>query len=156
MSPAIFQSDITNALKKSDYLVWTYSDANDYLTPGGVAQGWIDAIWNARTAAGLPVPGSTPTPTPVVPLISNVQVSYVTRTSAILSWNVSPDSTGQVEYGVTIVYGSFTTLETNHLSSHRQNVSGLRSGTLYHYRILGTDVSGGNVVLVDRKFETAH
>jgi hypothetical protein len=58
MTPAIWQSEITNALNTADYLAWTYTDVNDYLTPGGVPQVWIDAIWNARSAAGIPAPGS--------------------------------------------------------------------------------------------------
>lgn len=63
MSPAVFQSDITNALHKADYLVWTYSDVSDYLTPGKVAQSWITAIADARAAVASPTPTPQPTPT---------------------------------------------------------------------------------------------
>lgn len=90
------------------------------------------------------------------PLISNIQASSVTATTADISWNVSPNCTGQVEYGKTTSYGSFTTLESNLLSFNKQHVSGLHASTLYHYRIHGTDAAGSTVALVDRTFTTTH
>jgi hypothetical protein len=125
MNQATWQSDITNALRQADYMLWTYAESNDYLTPGGVDPSWITAIWNARSAASLPAPGTNNGPAPVP---SNVQASSITSNTAIISWNVSPSSTGQVEYGTTIAYRGFTTLETHYLSFHRQNVSGLPAG----------------------------
>ena len=56
MNPSIFQTCITNALNRTDYIVWAYSEIHDYLTPGGVPSTWINAIWNGRRAAGLPNP----------------------------------------------------------------------------------------------------
>lgn len=58
VDPTIWQTTITNALRQTDYIAWTYAQNHDYLTPGGVSKDWIDAIWNARTAAGMPAPGS--------------------------------------------------------------------------------------------------
>jgi hypothetical protein len=79
MSPAIFQSDITNALDKADYLVWTYSDVNDYLTPGGVDPSWIAAISNARAAAGSPTPTPIPTPRQHHHHYQQVTAGYITQ-----------------------------------------------------------------------------
>ena len=86
--------------------------------------------------------------------MSNVQVSNITSITATISWNISPASTGQVAYGTTNGYGSFTTLETNHLTFHSQNLSGLQTGTVYHYKIIGIDSSGNPVPPIDRTFIT--
>jgi hypothetical protein len=56
MDPSIFQTCITNALKRTDYIVWTHTENHNYLAPGGVPSQWINAIWNARRAAGVPNP----------------------------------------------------------------------------------------------------
>jgi hypothetical protein len=61
---ASFQSTIANALPVSDYVVWTYTDGNDYLKSSGAPTAYITAIWNARAAAGLSNPGPTRTPAP--------------------------------------------------------------------------------------------
>jgi hypothetical protein len=58
MNPSTFQSVIANALMQTDSIVWTYAEFHDYLTPGSVSRKWINAIWNARKAAGVPVPGT--------------------------------------------------------------------------------------------------
>jgi hypothetical protein len=64
MNQSIFQSCVFNALNQTDYVIWTYAESHDYLTPGGVSSDWVNAIWNGRRAAGVPDPGATPTPTP--------------------------------------------------------------------------------------------
>jgi hypothetical protein len=64
MDPSIWQSCITWGLQRCDYIVWTYSETQNYLAPGGAGADWITAIWNARQAVGLPAPGGSPTHTP--------------------------------------------------------------------------------------------
>jgi hypothetical protein len=56
MDPSIWQSCITWGLQRCDYMVWTYSETQNFLAPGGAGADWIVAIWNARHAAGIPDP----------------------------------------------------------------------------------------------------
>jgi hypothetical protein len=63
-------------------------------------------------------------------------------------------STSQVEYGTTISYGSSTTLNTNLITSHSQNLSGLTSSALYHYRVKSRDAAGNLAVSADQTFTT--
>ena len=91
MNQSTFQSAIMNGLNYTDEIVWTYAEKNDYLTPGGVNQSWINAIWNARTAAGIPAPGANKGTSGTIgnaPSVSNIQVTNVTQTTATISWKV--------------------------------------------------------------------
>jgi hypothetical protein len=58
MSPSVIETTITNALRQVDEIAWNYSETKDYLTPGAVGQNWINAIWKARGAAGIPPPAA--------------------------------------------------------------------------------------------------
>jgi hypothetical protein len=59
MNQSIFQNCVADALKRTDYIVWTYAESHNYLAPGGVNSSWINAIWNSRRAAGVANPGTT-------------------------------------------------------------------------------------------------
>jgi hypothetical protein len=56
MNPAIFTQCIVTGATQADELVWTYSEGRDFLTPGGVSQDWVGAVWRARSQLGLPPP----------------------------------------------------------------------------------------------------
>ncbi len=88
------------------------------------------------------------------PVFSGIAAGSITSSAASITWNVTPGSTGRVEYGTTIGYGSFSTLESNLLTAHGQNLSSLSSGTLYHYRVLGTSSSGQSATSGDNTFQT--
>jgi hypothetical protein len=57
MNPAVLQQTIINGFPYCDHSFWNYSEAPDWLTPGAVSSDWVNAVWNARTALGLPPPG---------------------------------------------------------------------------------------------------
>jgi hypothetical protein len=156
MDTSIWQSCITWGLQRCDYIVWTYSESQDYLAPGGAGTDWITAIWNARHSAGIPDPGAsrtptptpTPTPTSQEPVITNIQVSDITANSSVVSWNVNPASTGQVEYAENSAFTSFVqwaTKETNYLTFHQQMLYP-RSQKQIYYRIFCTDQAGVTTV----------
>ncbi len=85
--------------------------------------------------------------------VSNVVVSSITETGATISWSVNPAATGQIEYGPSDLYGALSTLEPSYLYSHSQVLSGLSSGTVYHFRILASD-STTSVMTADATFTT--
>jgi hypothetical protein len=59
MTPSLLQTTMQNAFPFIDEILWNYSESLDWLTPGaGAATAWIPAVWNARSALGIPVPGT--------------------------------------------------------------------------------------------------
>jgi RHS repeat-associated protein len=89
------------------------------------------------------------------PVISNVTTGGITATSATITWNTNENSDSQVEYGTTTAYGQSTTLDPAIVSAHSQGLSGLASGTLYHYRVRSRDATGNLAVSGDFSFTTA-
>jgi hypothetical protein len=55
---------------------------------------------------------------------------------------------------VTTAYGSVTPLDAAQVTSHALVVSGLRSATLYHYRVRSSDAAGNLAVSADATFTT--
>lgn len=110
-----------------------------------------------RTAsATLIVTGITPPPpTNPVPIISNIVTTNIMQTSFTVSWHVSEVAQGWVEYGVSTTYGHETAHETSfNYADHSQQVIGLISNTLYHFRIYAVDFTGQQTVSVDQTITT--
>jgi RHS repeat-associated protein len=89
------------------------------------------------------------------PVISNVAAGGITASSATITWNTNENSDSQVEYGTTTAYGQSTTLDPAIVTAHSQGLSGLASGTLYHYRVKSRDAAGNLAVSGDFSFTTA-
>jgi hypothetical protein len=110
----------------------------------------------AWDASATPAPTAAPTAAPTTGLvITAVGPSNITQTDASISWTVSAPATGQVEYGTTLAYGSFSALENSYIyTTHIQQLSGLAAGTLFHYRTHSTDAAGNSAVSADYTFTT--
>lgn len=82
-------------------------------------------------------------------------VSEITQVSATVTWSLSENATGQVQYGTTTNYGNYSTLEPSfNWSTHIQRLSNLSPGTLYHYRVISRNAAGAEVVSPDNTFTT--
>ncbi len=93
--------------------------------------------------------------TPLTPLeISDVGVSDVTPTTAVIEWLTSRPATSQVLYGPTSAYGSDTPVDEELVSEHSVTLSGLADGELYHFRVLSEDAYGSQAGSADATFET--
>ena len=110
------------------------------------------------TPTPTPLPTPTPTPTPqgtFAPTISAVAASNISQAGVTISWTVSELSTGQVEYGRTTFYGSFSTPDLSYVySTHVQQLTGLVAGTAYHYRVRSTTLAGVSPASADYVFTT--
>jgi hypothetical protein len=82
-------------------------------------------------------PGDT-----TAPVLSNIQASAITNTSATITWTTNEVATTQVDYGFTTAYGQSSTLDTNKVLNHTVALSGLRADTLYHFRMRSRDTAG--------------
>ena len=79
------------------------------------------------------------------PVISNIQASDVTTNSATITWTTDQTASSQVEYGPTTSYGSATTEDTNQVTTHSVQLTGLTPGTVYHYRVKSGNENGDTV-----------
>jgi hypothetical protein len=88
------------------------------------------------------------------PTISSVASSSITSSGATITWTTNEASNTQVDYGTTSGYGSSTALNGNMVTSHAQGLTGLTSGTLYHYRVRSRDAAGNLSISADYTFTT--
>jgi len=88
------------------------------------------------------------------PAVSLISVVSITASGATINWTTNELADSQVEYGLTTSYGSQTILESSLAISHSVVISGLSSGTIYHYRIKTKDASGNLATTGDRTFTT--
>ncbi|HXJ40148.1 MAG TPA: NPCBM/NEW2 domain-containing protein, partial [Bryobacteraceae bacterium] len=95
------------------------------------------------------------TSTSGAPVISAVTASAITTTGATVTWTTDQASDSQVEYGTTTAYGSSTTLNTTAVTSHSVALTGLTSGTLYHYRVKSKNAAGQLATSGDFTFTTS-
>jgi chitodextrinase len=83
-----------------------------------------------------------PPPDTTAPIISNVTVSNVTETSAVVSWNTNEASTTQLSYGLDTQYGSSTSIDNAYVTTHSVTLTGLIGGTTYHLQAKSVDAAG--------------
>lgn len=112
-------------------------------TPGETAYG------TAQQFTTLAVQ-SAPTP----PIISNVVVSNIGTDGVIISWTTSKPSTSNIQYGTTTSYSLLVGKDSALVTSHSRTVSGLISGTLYHFRVISSDNENNTALGKDRTFTT--
>jgi subtilisin len=87
------------------------------------------------------------------PVISGVSASP-NKTSAKITWTTDVPADSQVEYGRTSAYGSITLLDTTLVTGHSVNLTGLKRGTTYHYRVYSRNGAGILAVSADFIFNT--
>lgn len=97
------------------------------------------------------------TPPPATsPVFSGVSVTVNSPTSVTVSWSVSPNAQGQVEYDTDsgAPYASSSTLETGYLGFHSQLITGLTAGTNYYFRIKGVTAAAVTGYATEATFGT--
>lgn len=86
--------------------------------------------------------------------VSNVSVSSITTSAATITWTTAAASSSQVEFGTTSALGSATSVNNTPVTSHTVTLSGLASGTLYHFRVLSRDGDGNLWTSLPQTFTT--
>ncbi len=86
---------------------------------------------------------TTGAPASPAPVISNVQVSGVTTTSATVTWTTDQASTSQLMYGTTTSYGTASPVNFSLLvTSHSVTLTGLTPGTTYDFEAVSMNGTG--------------
>jgi len=94
-------------------------------------------------------------PDTTTPVISSVNSSSITVSGATITWSTNELATSQVEYGLTEEYGSTTTLDATKGNSHSVEMTDLKAGKTYHYRVISKDAANNEKVSDDFTFTTA-
>ena len=89
------------------------------------------------------------------PTISGMSVSSLSSSTATFMWMTDEDATSEVEYGTTTSYGLSSTLDGSLVTTHQVTLTGLTSGTAYHYRAKSRDACGNEASSDDHVFNTA-
>ena len=91
----------------------------------------------------------------VAPVISSVNASNTTTSSVDITWSTDTASDSQVDYGIDTNYG--TNIPSNNIVStlHKVTITGLASGTTYHFRVKSRDQSANVVTSTDNVFATS-
>ncbi len=89
------------------------------------------------------------------PVISEVSSDNVTPTAATITWTTDVPATSQVEYGLTLAYGSLTPLDTALVTGHSVDLSGLTDNTTYHFRVRSKNAAEEETLSDDYTFTTA-
>ena len=110
----------------------------------------VDTSGNVNTTE---VNDSAKTLDTTMPTITGVTAASITTNSATITWRTDEPANSVVEYGTTIVYGS-TKSDATMVTEHAVSLTGLSSGTTYHYRVKSTDAANNLAVSDDFAFTT--
>jgi hypothetical protein len=98
---------------------------------------------------------TTLTPDTDAPAISSIQATSISSSGATITWTTDENATSRVEYGTTSGYGTISASDiTADNTSHSVVLSGLTSGTTYHFRVISTDGASNTGTSGDNTFDT--
>ena len=132
-----------------------------YFDLGSLASGTTYFYRAKADGEGAPVFGTEKSfttsslPDTTGPVISSVNSSSITVSGATITWSTNELATSQVEYGLTEEYGSTATLDATKVNSHSVEMTDLKAGKTYHYRVISKDVANNEKVSDDFTFTTA-
>ncbi len=113
----------------------------------------------AKDAAGNVSPASSALSVTTVaadttaPTISAIN-STPNDTGVTITWTTNEASDSQISYGPTTSYGTTSILNATLVTSHSVTVTGLTSGTLYHFKVTSKDASTNSASSTDQTFTT--
>ncbi len=100
---------------------------------------------------GTEISGQPPDTTP--PVISNINVSDLTPTSATINWSTDEPSTSIVNWGLDESYTDNLS-DSNLTSNHSFNLTNLTADTPYHFQVQSVDASNNTSSSGDNTFLT--
>ncbi len=121
------------------------------------APGWLKHVFKKKINDPCSTAGDV-----TAPVMSNIVVSNITSTSAVISWDTNEATKGKIMYGTTTSYGSTTTsgsswwkwLSGNMTTHHVVTLTGLSANTTYHFQVVSTDRAGNTTKSSDMTLKT--
>jgi hypothetical protein len=87
------------------------------------------------------------------PVLSGLVITNITKSSATVSWTTNEVSTGVLDYGTTVAYGT-NKMNATMTTDHSFILTGLLSGTVYHFQVKSQDASTNLASSIDTTFAT--
>jgi regulation of enolase protein 1 (concanavalin A-like superfamily) len=138
---------VTDALTVSTVGVY----AGNSGSPAPAWQSLVDYFFNTASPIS-PEDGQSGGGDTTPPAISQVAVQPSTS-SAVVTWKTDELSTGSVDYGASSSYGQSAASPASS-TNHTATLSGLASGSTYHYSVTAVDGSGNTASTSDATFTT--
>lgn len=89
------------------------------------------------------------------PYIGSVAISDIRLDSALIIWQSSSVATTRLYYGKDTNYGQIVNDESGGgTTNHAVHLTGLETGTIYHFKIRGTDIDDNDLISDDYSFST--
>jgi hypothetical protein len=110
---------------------------------------------SGNTASSGDFTFTTTAPAAGVPVLSGVNVTATTASSATIMWTTDQSSSTNVAYGTSTSYGSNSGIDATLLTSHMATLTGLSASTLYHFQAQSANAMGNQGVSGDITFTTA-
>lgn len=90
------------------------------------------------------------------PVITGLQATGVSTTSATIVWRTDDRARGQVFYGISSAYGSVASEDASRfVRTHAQTLAGLTQNTVYHVRVSALNRANLSAYSGDLTFQTA-
>jgi peroxiredoxin len=90
------------------------------------------------------------------PVISSIEVSNISEICATIIWKTDDLANSQVEYGKTDAYDLNGPAGENLTTEHNIRLIGLKSNTIYHFRVISKNACQLQAKSTDRTFETTY
>ncbi len=88
------------------------------------------------------------------PIVSDVTVVSKGQSTATISWVTNELANSEVEFGETAEYGQTSGVLIDLVIAHTVTLTGLKAGTVYHFRVKSTDIHGNTGVGENQVLET--
>lgn len=88
------------------------------------------------------------------PVVSSVQATEITSTSAVIQWLTDEGSDTQVVYGLTDPPTTASALDSTAATFHRVQLTGLSPFKYYFYQVKSKDASGNETIYATKVFRT--
>jgi len=109
---------------------------------------------DAENLASVSGEKSFSTPGITTPLISAIEVTGLSSSSATIAWITDQPTSSQVEYGFTTGYTAASPFDSTATTTHSVAISQLSTYRLYHFRVRSRNTAGLEAVSVDGTFLT--
>ena len=119
-----------------------------------------EALAPIETGGGGAAPAPTITTTETTadttpPVISNLQTTNITETSATITWTTDETSDSKVDYALISSFTTATTtIDSTNVTSHNINLSSLGSNTIHYYIAVSADEDGNIATSSEQTFTT--
>ena len=90
----------------------------------------------------------------ITPPVINSIITEVYEDSAIIRWNTDEDASSKVSYGLSTSYENGDKVDGAMVTSHAISLTGLTTGTNYHFKVNSSDMFGNSASSADLNFTT--